>query len=420
VTDRSSDPEAVSLPADPAVADPAAAPRRRRLWPWLALLLIIAGGGWWAWDAWQRLQQAEQGRDAWQHEIETLQRSIDGLGSELSTLRERQRALDSRLTDTGSGQRVLREEVLGLGERAALLEDALARLAQTRQEGAQAMLLDEAEFLLLTGEERLHLFGDVEAAIRAFTLADAAIGGLQEPIYATLRQTLAQEVAMLRALPADPRPALRAELAALPTIAAGLPSSDERRDTKAERSRLAQLLDQVVTVRRLDSADAPLSPMARSARLSALGLQGRLALAAFEDGDTQGWAQGMRAARELAASLFDGEDARVRAFLDRLDALAEISPPSLPTLGATLRELRGLRATRRLSAQRAATPISPVGASTPTTIEATPGTKPGPADGASAIDDAAEPLDIEAIDIDQAIEVPADESAQDADRIDVE
>ena len=78
-----------------------------------------------------------------------------------------------------------------MGERAALLEDAVARLADNRLRGEVMLRLNEAEFLLLLGEERLRLFGDVPAAIQAYNLSEAALASLDDPVLATLRQTLA-------------------------------------------------------------------------------------------------------------------------------------------------------------------------------------------------------------------------------------
>ena len=112
-----------------------------------------------------------------------------------------------------------------MGERAALLEDAVARLADNRLRGEVMLRLNEAEFLLLLGEERLRLFGDVPAAIQAYNLSEAALASLDDPVLATLRQTLAQEILALRSVPADPRPAIRAELSTLSASLDQLPAS---------------------------------------------------------------------------------------------------------------------------------------------------------------------------------------------------
>ena len=108
------------------------------------------------------------------------------------------------------GHQVIAPTLAGMGERASLLEDAVARLADNRLRGEVSLRLNEAEFLLLLGEERLRLFDDSNAAIQAYSLADAALAGLDDPVLATVRQTLAQELATLRAVPPDSRAARRA------------------------------------------------------------------------------------------------------------------------------------------------------------------------------------------------------------------
>ncbi len=356
---------------------------RRRgwgLWPPVILLLALGGAGLWSWQTIKRLEVAERGRDEWQQLGEELRGRIVELDRELDATRERQRALDGRIGDNSTGQRVLREEVLGIGERAALLEDAIARLAQSRQEGAQALLLDEAEFLLLLGAERLTLFRDPAAAIRAFALADSALAGLQEPIYAPLRQSLAVELELLRGLPPDPLPAARAAVdalvEALPTLPPPRPVIDP-----ASTSRLARLLGELVTIRRLDEGGVPLDPLTRGARIAALSLQLRSGIAALERGDGDAWRRSVSAFAEGAQGLFDDEAPEVQA---HLRALAGVSTATfdLPELGGTLRELRGLRATRRL------------GGSLPDLVAPAPAPSAAPAD-ADAVEPAPAPVEVE-------------------------
>lgn len=329
-------------------------PRRRSRGPLLLFLVLsaaAAGAAWWVWSTQQALKLADTEQAEWRGLVEELRSQQLALERELAGLRDRQRSLDTRLGDSAGSQRVLREEVLAVAERAVLLEDAIARLAQSRQEGAQAMLLDEAEFLLLMGEERLLLFRDPAAAIRALTLADAALAGLQEPAFATLRQTLAQEVATLKAMPPDPAPAARSAIGALLADLPQLPAPGVEAAPAEDRSRLSELFAQLVTVRRLGADGAPLDPLTRSARRAALALQLQLGVAALERGDAQGWSSALAIGREALAAneLVSATDARVQAHAQALAGLSA-GPAAAPTIGATLRELRGLRATRRLVA----------------------------------------------------------------------
>lgn len=254
-----------------------------------------------------------------------------------------------------------------MGERASLLEDAVARLADNRLRGEAMLRLNEAEFLLLLGEERLRLFGDVPAAIQAYSLTDAALASIDDPVLVTLRQTLAQELLALRAVPPDPRPAIRAELATLSETLARLPASRAGTVAAADGndSRLMRLLSQLVTVRRIDAHDAVLGPVQRETTLAALRLQLELAQAALARPDPAAYTHALSQSEALLARLFDRDDAEVatrRAALQRLRAATLV--PELPVLGATLQELRGLRATRRVGALER--PLPPVEEATPT------------------------------------------------------
>jgi uroporphyrin-3 C-methyltransferase len=128
-------------------------------------------------------------------------------GAELDALK---RTLDSetkRHTDSDALGKSLREEVLGLSERAGLIEDALRNLAERHDDGETSLRLGEAEFLLRLGAERHRLFRDPTGAATAFELADGVLAELDDPLYAGVRQTIAAELAELRAEPAPDRTA---------------------------------------------------------------------------------------------------------------------------------------------------------------------------------------------------------------------
>jgi uroporphyrin-III C-methyltransferase len=380
------EPEPVREPlAEPRPAE-APAPARRSggaglFLLWLVVLAGFGAGGWWLW---QQQQQAEEARDdvhGWQRAASDWERAADALATrtqalaaELEQVRERQRGIEQRLTDLTGGTRLMREEVLGISERAASLEDALARLARSRREGAQTLQLDEIEFLLQLAAERLELFGDTAAADRALTLAAASVDAINDPVYAGLRQTLGQELSRLRALPTDARPLLRAEIADLQRLLPALPPLGSELESASEvPSRLRGLLDSLVTIRRIDDAGTALTPLEQSARKSALVLQLSLAQVALEHADAAAWALAL----DNALSMFDRQfEARAQATVHarlRLQALreAQVAPPQM-SLGAALQELRNLRATRRIGqsasevpAPGAPSPLAPAPASQP-------------------------------------------------------
>ena len=315
-------------------------------------LLLLVAAAVVGWQYWTQLRDGELRAESREQAIAALQERLTELETAHETTRRAQRALETRAGDNAATNKVLREEILGMGERASLLEDAVARLAENRLRGEMILRLNEAEFLLMLGEERLRLFGDAPAAIQAYSLADAALAGLDDPVLATLRQTLAQELLALRSIPVDARPTLRAELARLAETVAALPSSQAGAVATAEAndSRLVRLLSQLVTIRRLDTRDALLGPAQREAALAALRLQLEQAQAALARPDTAAYTHALSQAQASVTRLFDASDAavvRTQAVLDRLRSATLL--PELPVLGATLRELRGLRATRSVA-----------------------------------------------------------------------
>jgi uroporphyrin-3 C-methyltransferase len=341
-----SDPAAV-----PAVAAPTAGAHRSAL-PSLALLLAAGAlglGGWAAWrgfDAQRALADAEAAQATHANLLARLERE----GSDASRAAQ---ALERRLRDAEGVNQSLREELLGLGERARLLEDAVSRLAERNLSGAVLLRLNEAEFLLGLGGERLALFDDPQATIAAFQLADAELAALDDPLFTGVRQTIAAEIAALSAAPRADRAAL---LARLDAVADALPTLPPRGAPSAEVPALPP------TASWLDHAAATLARFVRVRELPADGvppvLAGRAAVgvelavaksALVADDDAALRAAVARARGQLAAA-FDGADAGVVRALAALDAvLATPVRGPLPEIGAALDELRNLRATRALA-----------------------------------------------------------------------
>ncbi len=328
-------------------------------WPWVlgALALIATGAWWWAEQratadlAVQQAAQTATQRDA-------LAEQVTALETRLEQLQRNQQGVLSRLESSTSTNQVLREELLGMGERAALLEDAVARLTQSRVGSETILRLNEAEFLLLIGGERLRLFGDVAGAVQAYSLAESALASLDDLQLATLRQTLTQELVALRAAPADPRPQLRAELSALAAKLPQLASHEAGQVlvSKGEPSKLMSMLSSVVTVRRVDPATTLLGPAQRQAALAAIALKLELAQAALARPDQVAFGDALKQAQAATAGLLDETDAQVNQWLTELETLRKGTiVPELPVLGATLRELNALRASRAI-----AVPVRPL------------------------------------------------------------
>jgi len=274
--------------------------------------------------------------------LDELARGADQRKRELDSLR-------SRVADADGVNKSVREELLGLGERSRHLEDAVANLAEQRQSGRDALAMNEAEFLLQIAQERLALFHDAAAAATAYKLADSALAAAEDPVFASVRQTIGAE---LQALDASKPLETQATLAALERVRAQLPALATEHAANADAaqpSRWQGFLAQFVHISHDTDLDATASRNVELTRaLTAIDL--RAAQAALLARDEAGYKAAVARARGGLAAGFDAQAAPTRAALAELDRLAtQPLAPALPELGSALKELRNLRATRVLS-----------------------------------------------------------------------
>lgn len=343
------------------MTEPAASPRRRALpalgRPLLALAVLaaLAIGGWRGYMLVRERGEALAGLDAARAGAE---QRLQAASTEVAAMRREVDALNRRLADAEAVNKSLREETLGLGQRANLIEDAVASLAERRMAGAVALRLNEAEFLLRLGQERLTLFGDPAATVAAFQLADAELAAIDDPALAGVRQTIAAELAALKASEAA-QPAVH--LAALDRLALAAPTLPARSTPQAVVvadpatsgwwNRALSVLGQFVRVRRLDPADAALAnPLNVVAAREALGLELLLAKAALAAGDAPRYRAALEAVHARLSASFDPQAPAVREGLAAIDAARSAAgAESMPVVGKAIQELRNLRATRALA-----------------------------------------------------------------------
>ncbi|MBJ6979820.1 uroporphyrinogen-III C-methyltransferase [Luteimonas sp. MC1895] len=316
---------------------PATPRRRTSALAWLLLVLLLPLAALLAWRAWQSERDERRAADT-QDRI-----GIEALQQRVAILRQGQQAQGKRLQQAEATNRLLRDELLAMGQRAALLEDSVQRLADPAQDAARALRLDEIELLLAQGGQRLLLAGDLQGARRAYGLAARLLDGLHAPADIDLRQVLADERAMLDALGQDPR---IVALARLDAFEAGLdapagpvvPSKDTTAPASAQPW-WERLATRIVDVRRSDAL-LVVDAGERAAGLAALRLELSLARTAAERRDTAGHAAALARVRALVPRLWPASatrDARLR----ELDAIAALPlKPELPTLGTTLDQLR--------------------------------------------------------------------------------
>jgi uroporphyrin-3 C-methyltransferase len=301
----------------------------------LLLMLLLGFMAWRGWAAWQaretRIQAASLGAE----------QRVTALEQRIEALRRDQRAQTQRLQDAAATNRVLRDEVLGLSQRGALLEDSVSKLADPTRHGAQALRLDEVELLLSQAQQRLTVANDVQGARRAYTLADGVLQGVDDPRLLNLRQALAQERAVLDALGNGPHAAIAAQLDGFATALGKLPQRAS--DTGiAERPAWQRALAPLVEVRRTQG-DTVIAPTERAAGAAALQVELALARAALERDDDAAFRASIARIDAWLSRLWPDSPA-LRQRRAELKALrGAILRPEQPVLGSTLQQLRLLR-----------------------------------------------------------------------------
>ena len=300
----------------------------------LIVSAALAFAGWRGWQAWSAREAAMRHAFAEQ---------ADALDARLDALRGEQRAQSLRMQQDEATNRVLREELIGLGQRSALIEQTVEKLAEPDRHGAQALLLDETALLLAIGQQRLQLAGDADAARRAYALAANLLGRVDDPRLLDLRQALVQERAALDALGPDPRTTALRGLAA---FSAALPAaSDALAPGDTHAPWWQKLLSRVVRVQP-SSGTIATDPGERADARSGLELEITLARAAAERRDTVAWREALDRAGAWLRRLWPQSPQR-HALETRLARLrAAPLAPSVPVLGSTLQQLQALRATR--------------------------------------------------------------------------
>jgi uroporphyrin-3 C-methyltransferase len=357
-------------PFTPAAIAPPGRARGRGLL-WLIVLALLAAGGWKSYQWWQARAQPAPAPAA----VVADDATIGDPNAAIQSLRREQHELAQRMSDATSSEQVLRDEVLGIGERAALLEQSVARIASPRAQGEQTLRLDEAELLLTIGEQQIELSSDVGSALHAYALADATLTGSTDPSALNLRQSLAQEVAALRALPPDPRAsvagqmdAFEATLDAQPFVASTAPAGP------AHPSVLDRVIGSMVEVHRSQAQDL-LDPSSRDAALTAVKLELTLARLALERRDANAFHAALTRIDRWLPRMYapDNVTRQRRMLADLQRAPLRID---LPALGGTLAELRRLR-------QEQPDPTPPAAASPPASAptEAEPAAAPKASSG---------------------------------------
>jgi len=346
---------------------PATTPQRRNTRIGLAgvaLLLALLALGLAAWAAWQA-QRLQRAGESGATRVTQVESHIAAIERSLASDTSQQQALDRRLAAIESDLRAGHDTVQALDQRTSNLEAALGALSDQQLRGHDALLLDDAEFLLRAGAQRVELFHDVAGGLRAYTLAEQALAQVQDPAFVPARASVATERAMLsadappsRQHASDVLNALRTRIPSLPLRADGQAAPVGKAD--GTWSRLWHAFSGVLRIERDGSASLPAVDARFAHELAALDLaQAQAALLAF---DEAGYRAALQRSDALLAASFDADSPDVRWARASLRELLSTPPPQpAPQLGGALATLRDLRATHAL--RSIAPPTAPGGGS---------------------------------------------------------
>lgn len=309
------------------------------------LVLVVALLSALVYFAYTRLLKTPQGATQMQPElsIEALDRRLLAAEQALAALQAERRTLQQRLDESTDRNNLLRDEMLGISERAGLIEDSIRELGAGARNTQETLRVGEAEMLLGIARERWLLSGDLSGTIQAMELAAAAITGLKGTQWLNLRQTVAQELAAFRAVEADPRAIARGELDALEDLLPQLPKAVANAPVgKADGNGFRQLLDALVQIQPTGQQNL-ISPSERQAALTALRLEignARVALQLHQDAEFK--RSVMRIEQWLTRLYAPTPALQERRARLRATAAAPLSV-SVPLSGSSLLELRRLK-----------------------------------------------------------------------------
>jgi uroporphyrin-3 C-methyltransferase len=319
---------------------------------WLCIVLFVAGGGvalWW----WY---QSGAGTVA---DVASLRTQVETLTHDVTQLRRNADTLRARLDDGDKVDKSMREQLLSLGERTHLLEDALANLADKRLSGHDALALDEAELLLTLGGERYVLFHDAAAAMTAYRAADTVLSEVEDPAFSTVRQSIGAEITALSDTHAADAAALVARFDRLRAQSAQLPlATHAAAPAPIAESGVWRALGAFVQIRHDDNAQTLVALHAPTLARELYQLDLRDAEAAAAARDETRYRAAMASARAQFGAAFDPQAPAYAAAVTDLDALTQavLAPAPPAAFGAALKELRNLRATHALRERPAASP----------------------------------------------------------------
>ena len=300
-----------------------------------AVVIVICGVGiYFSWQNWQSRRRIDSENQ------QTLLQRMDSFQHSIDQLRSQQLTAQQTLQDFGSTDRVLRDELLGLEQRHALLEQHVDELSKRQANSFDQMRQSEAESLLRIGQQRLTVVGDLNGARQAYALAAQALENIDTPGILTVQQLLNQERRDLDQLQTLPAQKLEAALDALAKRIDSLPVQDnhEEQIASAHDPWWKRILTPLVRIERTDGS-IPLLAADRLRLKEAISLEWPVARIAIERQDVDEYQRTLGRIDASVRRLWPPSAPRETALTLLMQLQHAPLNAHLPQLGATLAQL---------------------------------------------------------------------------------
>ncbi|MGB3134947.1 MAG: uroporphyrinogen-III C-methyltransferase [Candidatus Macondimonas sp.] len=260
--------------------------------------------------------------------------------------------LERRLTSLQTELEATRQQA----KSTALQVDPVLELLR---QGRPAWYRAEAIYLMQMANQALQLRGDATSALRALWLADKNLETLGDPRFLPVRETLAREMAALRALPTVDLPGISLQLSALAhevehwLLLRHVPDHWSASTSTAVDSQAPSMWQQWLGVLRnlleIRRAEGPVAALAspeleRLQRLQTI-LQIQAARLALLQRDGKTFQSELEGALSSLQTYFDVQDPAVQSARQQLKALQNVQiDPQRPDLSGSLAQMRALEA----------------------------------------------------------------------------
>lgn len=304
-------------------------------------------------------------------EWNNLRRNESAETAELALLGQRLTALEegaARKNELSAESAGTREALKSMNDRLDSLDASLADLRKRSEEGRDAWIKAEAASLLVAANEQTQIRADPALAVRALTEADERLKLLSDARLIPVRQEITREANLLRAVPQPDTVGMTAALSVLAgsvdklplkrtapdhytpddAVAPAVPPAAKPGLWERFKASLTRLVHDMFTLRRHGE---PLQPLLepREEYFLRRNLELRLdsARAALLERDDATFQDSVRGAALWLNSYFDGRDPAVKAALQQLGDMQQLSiAPKLPDISYSLTLLRQLETPR--------------------------------------------------------------------------